>query len=258
MDSVWMLRNYHAYREIVPLQRSVYYPSDEKSYRSALFDFISCWGGSAVGWYDDAEINYFLTQNRKLRRIQRPTLPSHIYTSAFNEDSLRQIEEDIFLLGRLPADAAQFHTLDTSLRRRLVHYTASVRQELPRLYYFGARLAHFRNFHIHTGSKDPLPPPDSPARKIYRFIKALQSGFYVFTVVMSTAAAVYVLLRRRQRLPPVVWFLLFIAAHVWLTIPLVIGYSEIRYLISAYPAVILGAAYGCLLLEQKFLRWRNA
>ena len=75
-------------------------------------------------WYDDAEINFFLTHNRRVRGIPRPELPNGIYTQAFNRDSLLRIEQDIYRLGNLQ-DTGAMGRLDSSIRTRLRRYTAS-------------------------------------------------------------------------------------------------------------------------------------
>ena len=97
-ETLWIYRNYNKYNEIIPLQTSINTDDTKNTYLIYLGEFIGAWGGDGVMCNPTSVSHWFFLytgRNSIIKHTDNIKLPSYIYTSKFNKDSLIKIKNYI-------------------------------------------------------------------------------------------------------------------------------------------------------------------
>jgi len=234
-DGAWVLRNYYTYHKVTPLTRSVLFPWVENTYLEPIVEFGKTWGAGI--WFVDPkgnDLSWFINNNRG--PIDKDTIPfpNNIYTSAFNKDSLRMLDSTL--------SAEQKNQYNNAIFNKLQIYTASIKKEKPYLYYIksnGHRLKEFL-LSIHTVSK----------LYINNRVTFFYNSYYYITLFSGILGVLlmipFIFKLALQSIIPI------IPIYIIIIHPFFIKYTENRYLIPAYPFMIICASY-CFMLIYKWV-----
>jgi hypothetical protein len=100
LDGFWIKRNLAWHNNFIPLMSFQLYIDEAKdSYYMEEVDFVETWGGDVVYWEPKAEIRWFGCEKR-FKADTSLNLPSYIYTSAYNLDSLMLLRKQMRVFDR--------------------------------------------------------------------------------------------------------------------------------------------------------------
>ncbi|HXP49134.1 MAG TPA: hypothetical protein VN922_04225, partial [Bacteroidia bacterium] len=244
-DGAWMTRNYIHYKEVFPLTRTVYFPEIEHSHLKPMIEFTQSWGGAI--WFVDpnAEIYWFMdgkpcTFHTGAKSDSVP-FPSYIYTSQFNADSLKTLK---IMISRWSKDSTlsvdQKNYFERSIVEKFNRYTQSEKKENPYIFYVKSseKRMHDMLLSIHTVTK----------LYINNFITWFYTKYYFFVlwlgIIGSLLMLPFIFKAKTQSILAIIP-LFTIIIH-----PIIIRENENRYLIPAWPFLVICAAY-CLYWTYK-------
>ncbi|MFI5149784.1 MAG: hypothetical protein ACHQRM_08645 [Bacteroidia bacterium] len=258
VDGAWLVRNYGKYHRIVPLTASLNYPNYTSSWVYATGQFVQTWGGGMCYWDPKEEIAWFGTAGKS-----NVSLPSDIYTSKFNKDSLEQIRKTISTL--LPKTDFLKLSTDTCLeetaalpevvvlKRKLGIYAQSVKEEKPWLYYVKAPALFLKKMIYRDGGTGNLfQKPFTELNKKEKSIRMLYTVLYLF--VMTGGLAGMFLLFRKGWSSPLIMISAAVCLYQVVIHAIVFRSTEQRYLVPAYPFFVICSVYLLLTLYQTFFR----
>ncbi len=135
LDSAWIARNLAVKNKFKYLNDIDWYNAlNPSSPDPALYFFLESWGGDLENerhWFEiDYKIDY---------RYRDTVIPSHIYTSQFNKDSLILVKQRIQYYKAHRGDS-----IVALINNSLMNYTASVKKEKPFLYYIGSGMIYMK------------------------------------------------------------------------------------------------------------------
>ena len=240
-DGMWLIRNYCKYEVIAPLTRSIYYSKIEQSFEAPLFHFMNAFGGSIVHWEPGAEITFFVPLSTSIKKKIEVILPSYIYTSKFNYDSLLIVKREIRELRNDSIPEKEKKALTQKVKLQLDSYTASIRQEKPFLYYVSSRFKVFKRFFIHSGTYNLFIKASYELGKAELVVKVFYSLFYLFVLVSGFAGNIWLFIKGFKN---VTYQLLMVTGlYFALVFPFVFKLDEYRYFVVGYPFFILASVY---------------
>lgn len=257
MDGLWIARNYRCYKSIIPLTRLMYYPAISENQIGPTMEFVRAWGGDYVWWNAAAEVRWFGRKADPPGRIpltdNEVHMPSYIYTSKFNEDSLKSLKK-IFI--RLETDSTLTDSLRAQnflyLRGKFYSYIASIRQEKPMVYYVKGPLRALKRFLINSGNNDLFYYiQDDKLTAFQRIFKLFYCCFYYIILVFSFIG-ILLMGKNISRLN-VVSLIPIIPLFTIIIHPIILRVSEYRYLMPAFPFLIVCALYGFYRVYNKTL-----
>jgi len=244
-DGAWMTRNYMHYKEVFPLTRTVYFPEIEHSHLKPMIEFTQSWGGAI--WFVDpnAEIYWFsdgkpCTFHTGAKSDSVP-FPSYIYTSQFNADSLKSLK---IMLYRLTKDSSlssdQKIAFERSIVEKFNRYTQSEKKENPYVFYIKSseKRMHDMLLSIHTVTK----------LYINNFITWFYTKYYFIVLGLGIIGSLLMLPFIFKATPQSI--LAIIPLFTIIIHPIIIRENENRYLIPAWPFLVICAAY-CLYWTYK-------
>jgi len=232
IDGSWIIRNYIVYKDPAPLTRTVLFPWIENSHLLPIMNFVEAWGGDVWFINPNAEATWFI--NNKPCTNDTVPFPKYIYTSAFNTDSLKMLKTLITKMGTdTSLSAMQKKEDERIVISKLNTYTASIKKEKPYIYYVKSneiRLFKFL-FSIHSVSK----------LFINNFITRFYSMFYYITICLGLVGLIFLLpYVFKASLQSIV---AIVPIYIILIHPIVLRLNENRYLIPAYPFMLVAIAY---------------
>jgi hypothetical protein len=253
LDGLWIVRNYRCYKSIIPLTRYVgIYPAALFSQIRPVTVFVSAWGGDYNWWDPDADIRWF---GRKADPPGRVPLtdkeifpPPYIYTSKFNEDSLKRLRVVFMQL-----EAVNYNGYDDSLsaygqkyrffRDKLNSYTVSIKNENPFVYYVRGPWNAFKRFLFYSGTNELFYyiPDDKFTAGEYLF-QMFYCGFYILTLSFGFIG----ILLMCKSLVQLKLQSIFMAIPVYTVLihPIILRLVERRYFLPAWPFLIICGLYG--------------
>ena len=237
-DGAWMVRNYIDYKKIAPLTKTVYFPWIENSHLKSEIEFIQSWGGAI--WFVDpkAEISWFnnntpCTFGTGAKSDSVP-FPAYIYTSQFNADSLKVLKNMISgMTGNYGLSVQENADYQNIVIEKFNRYTLSERKENPYIYYIKSNEKRLNAllFNIHPVTKLYINNTISKFYNTYYYI-ILCLGFIGILLMLPLIFK----LSLSSIIPAIPVFTILIHA-------VVIRENENRYLIPAYPFIIICAGY---------------
>ena len=246
LESCWITRNYVAHKRFIPLTQSFYYPGTEVTYIIELMNFVKSWGGDRTWWNPKAEIRWFGLTERQQGR-SRPlengnvSLPEYIFTSKFSSDSLVAIKKNIQTIDADGTPDSVCVALTSLVKKKLVNYTTSLKEEKPFIYYVKAPLLLVKKFFIHSGTYNLFNKPFQELSPIALLTKVFYSILYLVTILGGMVGIVWAV--RRRWTSPITLLLTGATLYSVLFFPVVLRQIEFRYFVPAYPLMTVMACY---------------
>ncbi|MES2838460.1 MAG: hypothetical protein V4667_13110 [Bacteroidota bacterium] len=245
IDSTWIIRNYIVHKKVAPLTTSVYYPSIENGIILPIANFIQSFGGNSIWWETGAEIRWFgFGDNVEFGKgVDRNTkLPTDIYTSQFNLDSLISIRTKVIsVLKDTTLTIEQNKTLTQEIRTSFNNFTQSIKSEKPYLYYIKSPLLITKNFFIHSGTQNLFFKSSAELNKFEYLVKVFYSLLYIITLFIGFVG-VFLLIKKSFKINNIT-ILTGIIVYSALIHPIFLRAAEPRYFVPTWPFLIICFSY---------------
>jgi hypothetical protein len=231
--SAWTAWNYSRSGRFIPLQAPFnecfgYITREHLAFRGLIIhmgeDYMSWSRKSAAAWFfrdtgKEPEFNPFDESD---------------LTSVMTYDSLLQLRRDFFATYHMK-DSVQRELAKDDVVRRIERYDASLRDERPMHYYFWNRLELLRGY-VFPSRLDDLPFP--AMNKMQWYHKVIKGGSYVALIAVNVFGLLaWLWAFRRRNLPLIISGL--IPVMIILILGPVLGFVEQRYLVPAYPVLVI-------------------
>ncbi len=240
VEIIWISRNYIHFNRFIPLAEGGF--RDGK--RLALMNLMSAWGFDFIDWNSNAEILVFLKPlnitHLKPKYTKVEDLPTYIYTSAYNIDSLKNIQLS-FSINRIH---------DTIITEKLKLYKQVFIQEKPFYYYVIAPLRLIKNFLFHSGTYNISNKVFSQQPLFSQFLKICYSLLYYFILLIGLLAYFWLLNKKDAR----IFLIMVIPIYIIILFSFAIRAIEYRYFITAYPFLTILACYMLNLVWSYFFK----
>lgn len=239
---LWTYSNYQKYQKVVVLQG----PMSEcfgtlSPELLAIRSLIIGWGGDYQPWSKGSEAEWFFS--KKTNDPERGAIHDKYLTSAYSYDSLLVLREkynyynsDSITAGEKPAVSRDI--LETSAR-----YLSAYKAEHPVAYRLLNKFRLLKQLLL-PGRLDDFPTPKlSEMNILHKGLKAFYFLFFLFVSVVGVLTCLFALYKR-------IYFAAVPLALV-LLIGAVLGYVEQRYLVPAFPFLLMFSAWGLSGLRRK-------
>ncbi len=249
-DGTWTLSRYEKHHEINPL--TVHWlPSFENSHILSLITLIQAWGGDWTMGASDSQYNWFVMKEDSIAGKQASAsknniFPDQIYTSKFNYDSLlvlrNNVQQYITLSDDSKLSQLKKEVVLNRIREASSRYSNSVKAENPFLYYVKAPLTYLRRFIANSGTYNLFNNVPLHSLNYFQiFVKIIYSLFYWMILLFGTAGIIILAKTSFQNLS--IATLLVIILYTVIAYPMIFRQPEFRYLIPAYPFMVIFATY---------------
>lgn len=279
-DSIWIFHNYNRYNAICPLlnnQHSFFNPIIGKtenanrqyfndinnpdsgiSFNHIMNHYGQAWGAPDV--YDPNNIfNSRKYENGKYQTfINLAAVPAYSFTSKFNKDSLQKLNQlmDTIRLHTTKWDNKTETAYAILLTNKIKDYTTSLKNEKPFVYYVKAPLILMKRFLFNSGSPVLLDTPVSLHTPILFALKILFAILY-YLVVIFAVLGILLKMNKILRFKSLEFLVMGIVLYVLIIHPLILRYSVTRYLVPAYPFMVILSVVGILWITDKFKKRIN-
>ena len=216
IDGAWIVRNYIHYKKIIPLTNGLYLPGYDNGYFQAANEFVESWGGGYARDYNGLN-----------------NMPSYIYTSKFNADSLKKLNDLTIAFDTTNLTAAEKSRYLNLIRKKFNVYAQSVKEEKPFLYYVKAPISNIRTF---IGMSTML--------NLLFFIKTYGYPFSIviswiyYIVVISSFFGILLLLKQSSK-KPILLIIYGIPLYIVFIHCVVLRLPHNRYLVPVYPFLLI-------------------
>jgi hypothetical protein len=251
-DGLWIARNYQIYQRPVPLQINTLAGYDIPASDPALRYFIGSWGGETTFWEPAAAARWYTLTDDK----DEPgsPFPAYAYAPHYPLDSLRTFRRLFQLASDPQQPKAVRQQVDQCLLPRIEAMTADYRQAHLMRYYLLSPLQLCYKFLFHNGAYNISRVPFAEASLVGKLVRSAYALLFLVIIVLGLLGGTLVMLRRQLRpmlfvLPPTFIILLF---------PIVIRSVEYRYLVMAYPFMVVLAGYAVLWGWDRLRQYRAA
>jgi len=259
IDGAWIVRNFAVNKRFIPLMATLYGENEDgvkPKVEWAAIDFLKCWGGNYVWWDPRSEMRYFniretpANSHGKLMQDKFKPIPSDIYTSVFNADSLAALRD---VIATIDFDSSLANCRDCAyVVAKFKKYGLSIKKEKPFLYYIIAPARMFSNFFVHSGTYNLFSKPANELNKLEFLTKIAYSLFYVFSLILGFTGLV--LLIPRSLLFGPESLVTGIVAYTTVIHPLILRLCEARYFMPAWPFLLVLVAYTLIWVRNKFVK----
>jgi len=248
-EGLWITRNYLSHKKFIPLTVTFISPGIEKSYKLPFIIFVQSWGGSWIWWDPTAEIRWFGVKETRLSGMaplkdNNISIPDYIYTSKFNLDSLvilkQQLTNYLSDSAHTISDSIKREELMTIIRNKCNLYAQSIKYEKPFLYYIKAPLVITKKFLVHSGTYNLFDKSASELSPVAYVFKIFYSLLYLLVIGLGIIG---LLLLTKQSIS-FASLILITGTTIYCIIihPIILRYSEARYLVPVYPFMIICVA----------------
>jgi hypothetical protein len=242
-DGAWVIRNYNVHKKFIPLTISALYPYTATSYLQPLLEFGQSWGGWAHITDDIGKsLNWFdYDYPGRIKPTHIDSLPDDIFTSQFNRDSLIHVKRLIEALQNPNIDRMTEKIYQNELRSKLTSYRQSIIHEQPFNYYIlaTARLTWIFLYgpetmdYLERGKVSPTFGP---------IVIAFNKTFYYLITILGFVGALILVIKGLKG--NYLYFLMsLIPLYVLIVHPIILRYTYNRFLMPAYPFLIVCSAY---------------
>jgi hypothetical protein len=242
IEGAWVIRNYKLHNRFAPLTNGFYLPELEESYLNELMSFVIAWGGDRTWWEKNAEISWFTSSGENLN-ASPIEFPEYIYTSAFNQDSLQAVRSTIQIIEGVEVSNDQKNKLTSQLKVKLKQYTQSIQKEKPILYYVGSRAILFKKFLLHSGTQVLFPVSFNELSVGEKMVKIMYTIFYLAVMILGTISGIFVVILFFTHKKTAILFFALAGLYPIFIYP-ILGHIEARYIVPAYPFMLVCALYG--------------
>jgi hypothetical protein len=253
VESVWIVRNYITHNKFIPVTPMLYSKSIEESYLLELMDFVKSWGGDRTWWNPGSEMRWFgvvesgSVTNQSMGN-QNISIPSDIYTSRFNERSLDTIKWYISKINAEKTSIRQRVYYTAIVKKKLITYTESIKEEKPFLYYVKAPLLLFKRFFIHSGTYNLFNKTFNNLTLLEKAVKIFYSLVYLLVLFSGMLTLLIMVFRHHHN--PSITLIAFVLLYSIIVFPFVLRQIEFRYFVPAYPFLLIMACYGVTLVTN--------
>ncbi|HWY98770.1 MAG TPA: hypothetical protein VNY36_06775 [Bacteroidia bacterium] len=261
-EGAWLTRNFIKHNKFIPVTSSLYYPNIENTYYLPIYTLARSWGGSDQIWEPDAEIRWFGIDDGLAPELHNVnvSLPTYIYTSKFNYDSLVVLKKQLTLYlsneSNPAADSLKMKSLLITIRKKCYLYANSIKEEKPFLYYVVAPIMRTKHFLVHSGTYNLFNTLTGQLGRIPYCIKLFYSLLYLLVIGFG-AIGIILLLWQSMRFTPVmlIWSIVVFTIVIH---PIILGAGEKRYFVPAYPFMLIFAIYTITILGKGLLKNRSS
>lgn len=259
-DGLWTLRNYREFNRFIPLQEKqagIHLSESTYAYRA----LIQAWGGNLSYWEKGAEATWFVPDEVLDRfKFDRPgdlILPSYIFDGTFTLDSLKKGRAH-YIKSFVVNSNYQRHINDSLAVLTFSAFTNHIKSANPERFYLLNRLEYLRKYVLHIYAEKLTPEvslhSSNMIKKLYKAAIIILN--YLFTI-LGLLMAVYFLFKN-----------LFagdfinnkniigaIPLYIFLLLTVVVKSYEPRYMILAFPFLIL-SFYSGIILSFNYIKKR--
>jgi len=248
-EGSWVIRNYNKHQKMVFLLGSPH-PWAKTFYRFSLFNFINSWGGN-YDLNDNAAPFHWFGYGKQLSKIPyHDSLPTYIYTSQFNKDSLLLVKNRIIALNDSVLTPDENYKYQNEVKEKLDRYTLSIKEEKPVLYYIEAPFFHsLPNLLFGPGSKMYLKRYNLPGKM--RYISEIFFTLFYYIVTVFGAIGAFIILFQYFRKNNIALTIAFLPLYTIIIHGIFFRYTENRYLMPAWAFLILCTSYFIVLLSKR-------
>lgn len=238
IDSMWLWRNLKVNDRVIPLNDIAWYSeTNDSTFIPALYLFLESWGGDLEGemhWFEVENVNY---------EGRDTTLPAHMYTSAFNRDSLVTLKQKIKQYKAAPTKELN-RAIDLTFQR----YARSVKEEKPMLNYFGSGFIYLKKLlftdYLNFEKMNNMPL----ARRFVSYMVSL-----LFYLIFFTGFVCSMILLFKKQTHPILKMLSLLAITNILYIAFFFRTPEFRYVLPSTLAYICFTGIAIAEVRSKFI-----
>lgn len=252
-DGMWTYRNYREFHKIIPLSYIGNYPNIAASYLEPMFYFVQSWGGGYSFTNNVVDLDWFdYTYGGRIKPTHIDSLPDNIYTSKYNKDSLLHLKKLIQGLQNPAIDSNTANAYQRELIRKFKMYQKSFKDEKPFVYYvltpikltgiilYGSYTKRYLDRGQTLGIINPL-------------LRIFANGLYLAILLLGLTGMIMLLFSGfRQNI--LYLFLALIPLYTILIHAVVLRVPDNRFIMPAWPYIIICAAYMIPLLYAKLFR----
>ena len=264
-DSAWIYHNYQRYDAIYPLFNKAYneiYVQDlnpklslskgengRDPHISLIEPFVSygqAWGAPYI-----FEPNKIISKRRNEKTgkdelsVDIDEIPKYSYTSKFNRDSLVKLVQLKDSIQANSSNHDMYIKYCILLNDKVNNYIASLKEEKPFVYHVKAPLILLRRFLVNSGSPVLFDKPASELNILSKILKIFFSILY-YCVLAFAAIGIIKMIRRILNFKSLEFLIMGIALFLVLVHPLLIRFCCTRYLVPAYPFILVCSVTGIL------------
>ena len=241
LDGIWVIRNYETHGRFIPLQKHTFWAPTQSNYIPDLYEFMHSFGGSIAHWEPGGEVGFFYP-GRVPGSKKEISLPTWIYTSRFNYDSMVSLRNEINFYHSI-AEGKLKDSLNQQLKSKIGSYTISVREEKPFVYHIRSRL-HSSWRYLLNSPTYYLFHQDFDILPLHK--KLIVCFYWILYFIVLIGGAVGIILMIVQGIREKKFDLLGIAlsgGYLATVFPFVFKMDEPRYFVNGYPFFVLSLIF---------------
>lgn len=246
LASLWTIRNERRTGRLIPLQDGInggyLYPPEFEALRS----YMQAVGGDFVSWNPKAEVRWFDPWAGQRRPIEASFPPDEIDLSqrlATRACDARRLQDvrSAYRTAQVASDEAIRRASSARAAEGLIACRQAFIAERPFEYHLVAPIRLVKSYLGHSGTYNLFSRPFSGLTATEKAFKLFQSAIHLVAVSLGVLGACWVLLVNLRS----THFALPVAAAALghtLGFPLILRLAEYRYLVMAYPLLLLCGA----------------
>ncbi len=242
----WTIRNYRLLGEFQPLYDfygGIEYDKADLAYR----EFLSAWGGSFVYW-DKRSAGCFFEPAEGLPCEY--AFPGYVLTKTVNLAALEDVRKDFILHHKDRGN----DSIRQEAYEKFTRLTSAYREERPFIYYFGSYFIRLKNFVSHSGSYFLPISSANPCFRSWHWAPKLGTTAMYWACLIPGFIGLLFIARRY----PGGWLLLSIPLSLVVVFAVFVKATEWRYFMAAYPFLLVGLVWMCLVTGEKFIpAWKK-
>ena len=257
-ESSWIIRNYIQHDVFAPFfatiaksKSSYFYPNATDS---GVCSFLQSFGGNIDYSAPNAEIRCLgFGENSNFN--DHPKMPSYIYTSKFNADSIAIIRKrfEAVLYDTTITQEQKVDKLEP-VYSELTAFALSIKKEKPFVFYIVSPAINFKRFFVHSGTYNLFIQPINQLNFIQLGFKIFYTFFYWFVFLLGVAG-IFMLFKNLFQMN-ILALMLMLVGYTGLIHPLILRVCEVRYFVPMFPLIALFASYavwrGFMFIQNKF------
>lgn len=257
-EAFWVNHYYHQHGEI-RISQERFSRGLESKPEFAIAKFVISWGGNCIYWDPSSEIRYFGVGSEREGPIVDPNarIPEHIYTSAFQGDSLAKIKE-MFFAFKAESDTVKRQAIGSEIIRKMDGYTQSIKDENPMLYHVKSRISLYKIALIHSGTSFHFSTPAEELAWYKYLFKMGQGMLYILVVLIGHIALLYTLFKAWKHKDLLLLIIPVLAGYGLLLYPIILRAAESRYFVPSFPFMLVGVGLVFAEITNYIFKRKNA
>jgi len=252
-EGSWIYRNYQTHKQFITFTTSgEFYPEQATSYLKPLFEFTQSWGGVCSYRNIPSDLDWFQYHYKGMTPITHfDSLPDDIYTSAYNKDSLLRLKKMILALQNPSIDTASASAYQYELITKLNKYGLAFKREKPLVYFVIAPLKMMGTMLYSYLTRNYL----DRGRSVPVFGKLIIAFNYLiyWIIILTGLPGIIVLTISGLKRLSIFLVVPFIPLYIILVHPVIFRFFDTRFLMPAFPFIIICSAYILVQLGERIL-----